>query len=232
MLQVTPAGTRAGSSAVGEPASAALLALESLGDSEPGSAGSASSLDVESLSDSSSREGSSERSREPFLVLESLGDSGARGDSEARGDSDGLACGDADEVGPPELPLPDPPPEPPLDPGEGLAVGEDVEDVEDVGDEVGDGLGVGVGVDERVTGGAMPGGALGPAARSCCHDQPSDPPSGTVAEPTPEDEYVHAAFEPSAHHSPQYASAGEAFTHGSPAGTPLTRHTNPGCLVA
>lgn len=33
---------------------------------------------------------------------------------------------------------------------------------------------------------------------------------------------------PSDHHSPQYASAGEAFWQGSEVGTPLTRQTNPG----
>src|SRR5688572_20600817 len=55
MLQVTHAGTRDGASAVAGPASAAPLALESLGDSEAESAGSTSSLDVESLGDSSSR---------------------------------------------------------------------------------------------------------------------------------------------------------------------------------
>ena len=211
MLQVTAAGTRAGSSAVGEPASAALLALESLGDSEPRSAGSASSLDGESLGDSSSREGASEPLSEPPLDRESLGDSEARGDSDGSlDDSDGVACGDAEGLGsaePPELPapepLPEPLPEPPPDPGDGLAVGvppleppdpppldgvavgEAAWD-EDVGDDVGDGLGVEV-VD-RVTGGAMAGGTLPLPARSCCHDQPTDPPSGTVSEPTLEDE--------------------------------------------
>ena len=33
---------------------------------------------------------------------------------------------------------------------------------------------------------------------------------------------------PSDHHRPQYASAGEALTHGSLAGWPFTRHTKPG----
>lgn len=217
MLQLSAAGTRAGSSAVGEPASAALLALESLRDSDTESAGSASFLDVESLRDSSSREASWEPSSEPPFDLESLGDSEARGDSEGSlGDAEEVACGDEDELGsaePPELPLPDPLPEPPPA-GDGLAVGEPALDPPDdpppldgvaVGEEVGDvgdGLGVEVGVD-RVTGGATAGGTLPLPARSCCHDQPTDPPSGTVNEPTPEDEYVHEAFEPSAHHSPQ-----------------------------
>ncbi len=229
MLQVTAAGTRVGSSTVGEPASAALLALESLGDSEPRSAASASSLDGESLGDSSSREGSSEPFSEPPLDRESLGDSEARGDSEGSlDDLDGVAWGDAEGLGsaeppePPELPspepLPEPLPEPPPDPWDGLAVGvppleppdpppldgvavgEKAGD-EDVGDDVGDGLGVEV--DDCVTGGAMPGGTTPLDWRSCCHDQPTDPPSGTVSEPTLEDEYAHDAFEPSAHHSPQ-----------------------------
>ena len=46
-------------------------------------------------------------------------------------------------------------------------------------------MGVDVGVDVFVTGGATPGGTLRPAARSCCHDQPTEPPAGTVSEPTP-----------------------------------------------
>ena len=40
------------------------------------------------------------------------------------------------------------------------------------------------------------------------------------------------ASDPSAHHRPQYALAGEALTHGSLVGTPFTRHTKPGCRVA
>ena len=53
-----------------------------------------------------------------------------------------------------------------------------------------DGLAVGldVGVADAVTGGDTPGGTLPPAGRSCCHDQPTEPPDGTVSEPTPEDE--------------------------------------------
>jgi hypothetical protein len=136
------------------------------------------------------------------------------------GDPEGLACGDGDELGvdPPVLPLDPPPlvgdglevgdglddPEPPDDPEplDGLAVG-DGEGL-DVGDGVGDGVGVGDGlVVVRVTGGATAGGTLPPAGRSCCQDQPTEPPAGTVSEPTPEDEYVHEAFEPSAHQSPQ-----------------------------
>jgi len=37
---------------------------------------------------------------------------------------------------------------------------------------------------------------------------------------------------PSDHHRPQYASGGEVVTQGSLVGTPLTRHTNPGCRWA
>jgi hypothetical protein len=132
--------------------------------------------------------------------------------------------GEEPPVDPPEpLPLPDPLPDP-LPPGLGEAVGEVVCD----GVDVGVGEGDDVGVEVFIRGGATAGGTLAPAARSCCHDQPTDPPAGTVSEPTPYDEYVQDAFEPSAHHRPQYALAGEAFTHGSLVGTPLTRHTKPG----
>jgi hypothetical protein len=137
---------------------------------------------------------------------------------------DGLDVGDGpDEPGPFDEPdPPDPEPEPPPEP----LVGDDVG--EDVGEEV---LGDWVGV-AAWTGGATLGGTLAPAARSCCQDHPTEPPAGTVSEPAPDDEYVHDAFEPSAHHRPQYAFAGEALTHGSLAGWPLTRHTKPGCRVA
>lgn len=214
MLHVTAAGTRAGSSGVGGPASGAALGLESLGDSEADSEGSASLLGRESLGDSLRRESLFDRSLAPPLDLESLGDSGASGDSEgALGAPEGLACGDEVGVEPPAPPL-EPPPlvgdglevgvgldDP--DPFDGVAVGEDDVGLE-LGDEVGDEVGVGDGLLEvRVTGGATPGGTLAPAARSCCQDHPTEPPAGTVSEPTPEDEYVHEAFEPSAHQSPQ-----------------------------
>ena len=71
-------------------------------------------------------------------------------------------------------------------PGAGLGAGG--RGVAGAGEEVGDGVGEDVGVDELSTGGATDGGTLPPAGRSCCHDQPTDPPAGTVREPTPEDE--------------------------------------------
>jgi hypothetical protein len=66
---------------------------------------------------------------------------------------------------------------PPLD---GVAVGDGVA--------VADGVSLGVGVDVGATGGATPGGTAPLFSRSCCHDQPTDPPAGTVRPPTPEDE--------------------------------------------
>ncbi len=250
MPQVTAAGTRAGWSAVGAPASAGVLAPESLGDSEGESAPPGASLARESPGDSASRDGASDAP----VDRESLGDSEATGDSErSLGVPEGVACGDADEPEPPEAPalpaLPpepfpelgdglldwEPPPDPPVDPPplDGVAVGEDdVGDAVGEGEAVGDGLGLGVAVAVRETGGATLGGTPAPDGRSCCHDHPTDPPAGTVSAPTPEEEKVHDAFEPSAHHSPQKALAGEAFTHGSLVGTPLTRHTKPGCRVA
>jgi hypothetical protein len=163
---------------VGEPLSEASIALESPGDSEAEADGSEPSLDVESLGDSSSRDGSFEWSPEPPLDLESPGDSEARGDSDGSvGDPGDVACGDEDE--PPGLPvLPDPPP----DVGDGL-VGVGLDDPPFDGVAVGEEDGLVVA--ERVTGGATPGGALSPAARSCCHDHPTDPPAGTVRPPTP-----------------------------------------------
>jgi hypothetical protein len=85
----------------------------------------------------------------------------------------------------------------------GLVVGEGWEEPPPlVGVAVGDAVAVGLG-EVSITGGTTPG-ATGPLAdRSCCHDQATDPPAGTVSAPTLEDEYVHDAFEPSAHHSPQ-----------------------------
>jgi hypothetical protein len=218
MPHVTTAGTRAGSSGVGGPASGAALGVESLGDSTVVSEGSASLLDVESLGDSPSRAEPFDRFSAPLFDRESLGDSAPSGDSEgALGDPEGLACGDEDGVDPPVLPLDPPPvvgdglevgegpdePEPPDDPEppDGLAVGEGEDGLDvGVGDWVGDGDGL---VDVRVTGGATAGGTLPPAGRSCCQDHPTEPPAGTVSDPTPEDEYVHEAFEPSAHQSPQ-----------------------------
>ncbi len=67
----------------------------------------------------------------------------------------------------------------------------------EVGDglEVRDGLGVGVALEVgdglgevRMTGGATPGGTVPPPAWSCCQDQPTEPPAGTVSAPTPEEE--------------------------------------------
>ena len=187
-------------------------------------------LDGESLGDSTSLSRLSDAFFDPALVLESLGDSVPSGDSEGvLGDPEAVDCGDGDEVcdDPPEPPLPvEPPPlvgdgldvgdgpdepgpvdepDPPEDPDPpdpdppepDPLVGDDVG--EDVGEDVlGDWVGVAV-----WTGGATPGGTLAPAARSCCHDQPTDPPAGTVSEPTPDDEYVQDALVPSAHHRPQ-----------------------------
>jgi hypothetical protein len=239
MPHVMTAGTRAGSSGVGGPASDAALGVESLGDSTAVSEGSASLLDGESLGDSRFSDASSESFLEPALVLESLGDSTPSGESEGvLGEPEGLACGDGEEVCDDPLGLPLPPELPPLV-GDGLEVGDGLVDPEPLDglavgeDVVGDWVGVGDGlVDVRVTGGATAGGTLPPAGRSCCQDHPTDPPAGTVSEPAPEDEYVHEACEPSAHHNPQKALAGEAFTHGSLVGTSLTRHTKPGWRVA
>ena len=89
-------------------------------------------------------------------------------------------------------------------PEDGVAVGDEVGGLDGAvgeGDEVGLVLDVGAGA--VTTGGATLGGTLVPAVRSCCHDQPTEPPAGTVRAPTPYDEYVHDAFEPSAHQRPQ-----------------------------
>jgi hypothetical protein len=120
---------------------------------------------------------------------------------------DGLDVGDGpDEPGPfddpdppedPDPPDPDPPDPDPPEPDPEPLVGDDVGEV--VGEDV---LGDWVGV-AAWTGGATPGGTLVPAVRSCCQDHPTEPPAGTVSEPAPDDEYVHDAFEPSAHHRPQ-----------------------------
>jgi len=213
MLHVSPAGTRAGWSTVDAPevpASVALLALESPGDSEAKVESSGPSVDVESSGDSGATvdlDGSPVGSPAESPV-ESPGSAlspESPGDSGARVDSDGVASGLADEsddpvlAEPPPGPTPDPPPplgvgvvgdgldEPP--PLEG-AVGDAEADA--VGDELGVGelvvVGVGVGVASAITGGVTPGGTLVPAVRSCCQDQPTEPPSGTVRDPTPYDE--------------------------------------------
>ncbi len=202
MLQVTAAGIRAGSSALGSPASGAALAVESPGDSLPESVASASSLAVESPGDSSSSAPSSDPFVELSLACESPGDSEADGDSAGLdGDPDGDASGDepappAPDPPLPDVPPPDPeglgdgvddepePPEPPL-PADGEDVGED--DGDELGDELGDsdGVGVAVGVAERSTGGSTDGGTLPPDGRSCCHDQPTEPPAGMVRLPAP-----------------------------------------------
>jgi hypothetical protein len=218
MLQVRAAGIRPGSSTVGWLAPGAALALGLPGDSLSVSAGSAPSFAVESCADASS-ESVPEPFPEPFaeplpdppLACESPGDSEARGDSDGvDGEPDGVACGE--EV-PSDPVLPVLPPLGPWDglddcdppPLDGAVVGDAVGEVLDDGgaDEVGDDVGDEVGDDGAgATGGATPGGALEPA-RSCCQDHPTEPPAGTVRPPTPEEEYVHAADEPSAHHRPQ-----------------------------
>lgn len=183
--QVTTAGTRAGWSAVGALASAGSLGVESPGDSasSAGSSGSAPALAPPS------RLSFSDGSSTPFLVRESLGDSGARGDSDGSdaADSDGVAAGGevGEVVGDGLLdcdPFPDPLFEPPSPAG--LDVGEDVgeevgeEDGELVGAEDGDGVGDG---EAANTGGATAGGAALPLP--CFHAQPTEPPAGTVREP-------------------------------------------------
>ncbi len=123
--------------------------------------------------------------------------------------------------------VPPVPPSPPLllpsDPEPGLLVGREPP----LGEEVGSGDGLDVGV-RSCTGAATPGGTTPLDPRSCCHDQPTDPPAGTTSPPTPEVEKVHEPEVPLDHHRPQYAFSGEVFTHGSVAGVPFTRHTKPG----
>ena len=121
------------------------------------------------------------------------------------GDEDEDPDGDGDEDDVPEPPPPEPvvglvgdglvepPPPDGVAVGDGLLVGDGL----DVGDSLGEGVDVGA------SGGATPGGTAPLFSRSCCHDQPTDPPAGTVRPPTPDDEYVHVALEPSAHHRPQ-----------------------------
>ncbi|SEB28619.1 hypothetical protein SAMN04489844_0066 [Nocardioides exalbidus] len=195
------------------------------------------------------RDGSSEAELAPSLGCESPGDSLASGDcdaladgdpeddSEGNSDADGEPDGVADGEAEGEVVDPDPPPLPPLPPlpppGVGVAVGEleppppeppvGVAD----GDEVGVGVDVGLG-EAGFTGGATPGGTAEPDGRSCCQDQPTEPPAGTVRPPTPDDEYVHEARVPSAHHRPHVALAGDVLVQGSSAGASFTRQTKPG----
>jgi hypothetical protein len=178
---VTAAGTRAGWSAVGALASAGSLEVESPEDSAPSAGSSGSALALAPPSRSSFFDGSSA----PFLVRESLGDSGATGDSDGSdaADSDGVAAGDdVGALGDGLLdcdPLPDPLFEPPSPVG--LDDGDDG-DGEDVGEEDGELVGDGVGDGEAAsTGGATAGGAALPLP--CFHAQPIEPPAGTVREP-------------------------------------------------
>jgi hypothetical protein len=125
------------------------------------------------------------------LSVESPGDSGATGGSDALGEPEepeGLPDGDDPGVAVP--PVPPDGLDVGLEEGDGLdepdgdAVGEGLDEA--VGDEVGEGDGL----DDAavVMGGATAGGTVAPDARSCCQDQPTDPPAGTVSEPTPYDE--------------------------------------------
>jgi hypothetical protein len=186
--QVTAGGTRPGWSA------ASPLARESPRDSEAGSVGSEPALGLESPGDSDAGSVGSE----PALGRESPGDSEASGDfdglsdglpdalpdalseGEDVGEPDGDVEGVAEEDGvDPEPPLPPLPPLPP--PGVGVTVG--VVDGEVVGVELvlGDDVGV-----AGFTGGATPGAAAFPGP--CFHDQPTDPPAGTISPPAPEEE--------------------------------------------
>lgn len=218
MLQLTAAGIRAGSSALGSPASGAALALESLGDSTSEPVPPRPSLGSESPGDSSSEVPSSDPFFEPRLACESPGDSEAEGDPEGlAGELDGDACGEESE--PPDEPAPLPPGAPPPEPvgvGDGLDEEPDPPDPlppeppdppppepplppdgEDVGDGDGDepgaelagsdGVGVAVGV-AWCTGGETLGETAPVAPRSCCQDQPTEPPAGTVSEPAEYDE--------------------------------------------
>ena len=241
MLQVTAAGTRAGSSArrlTRPPWRAARLSLQET--QRPRRSRSASSLDVESPGDSSSRVGSSDGPARASAGCESPGDSEARGDSDGVGGRPGgtrlRRRGRADEPGRRASP-PEPPPA-----GE-LAVGL----------ELGDGLatsrrrstasrwarsrvarvtGVGDGV-VGATGGATPGGdgaavLPGPAATT-------SPPNRRRARSGRRRRTTSRSTTPSSRpptRVPSRRSTGEALTHGSLAGAPLTRQTNPGCRVA
>ena len=227
---VTPSGTRAGWSALDVPPVAA--AAPASGASEvasplPGASLVASSPRppfvpplVRSFAPSV-----------PAVAGESLGDSRSRGDALGlSADLEGEACGEDDPVAPPpafppgegledgledglDVPPAEPPDVPPVDPPDvppeeppDVPPEEPPDvppDVPPVGEDEGDGVGDGLGDDDWVTGGATPGGTAEPAARSCCHDHPTEPPAGTVSVPTPEDEYVQDPFEPSAHHRPQ-----------------------------
>jgi hypothetical protein len=164
----------------------------------------------------------SDRSFEPVLAFESPGDSDAKGLSDGSlGVADGVAELDAegdfvgevegdfvgDAVGlEPDVPDPPDPPdpvEPPVPPPEPPVLPPPPDDGVAVGEGVGDAVGDGVEVVPEVTGGATPGGTVPPAGRSCCQENPTDPPDGTVSPPAPYDEYVHEAWDPSAHQSPQ-----------------------------
>lgn len=185
MLHVIPAGTRAGSTTLEASLASASVTL----------------LGVESSKDSGASEGSSDGLPAGSLLRESPGDSGASGDSEALGDPEGLL--EDDGLG--EAVPPAPPDGLAVGLGFGVGVGVGVEDADGLegldaeadGDEVGEGLGEAVGdgvcegdgLDEAAaTGGATLGGTLAPDARSCCQDQPTEPPAGTVSEPTPYEE--------------------------------------------
>jgi hypothetical protein len=89
-----------------------------------------------------------------------------------------------------------------------------------------------VGVDVVAAGagaaGAVPGGSASPPF---CHEKATVAPAGTVSEPAATLAYFQPEV-PSDQYSPQYASAGEVFTHGSLAGAPSTRQTNPACRCA
>lgn len=146
-------------------------------------------------------------------------DSDGVGDADAVGDDevDTLADGDAEA---------DPVGDDVADPDGVLAaeVWAVAEGREVVGVRVGRGLGDG---DDGSGAGAVPGGSPPPS----CHENATVAPVGTVSEPTAELAYFQPDV-PSDQYSPQYASAGEVFTHGSLVGTPSTRQTNPGCRCA
>jgi len=80
-------------------------------------------------------------------------------------------------------------------------------------------------VDWRFTG-AVPGGRR---LWLPCQEKATKPPFGTFSDPAPVLAYVQRPDLPSDFHSDQYASGGGVFTHGSLAGLPETRQTNPGC---
>jgi hypothetical protein len=85
---------------------------------------------------------------------------------------------------------------------------------------LGSGVGAGFGWLGLALGGAVP--------DSPSHENATIPPSGMFRDPAPSELNVQLEASPSDHHSPQKASAGAVFTHGSLVGTPLTRQTKPG----